>query len=595
MWRKFSEDLRFETDRVLREQLKLVFSGSVSTNLGYVLLTLLITAAYINDQNAVAFIIWASLHLLARLFTTTIARRALSDGDLIENPRAYARKAVTMFGVHGFGWGALAWLVMDTSNPVGTLVVLALMLGVIAIVVGQTMALFAAFVAFSIPLLLQMGVKLLMMGGTYFTTLSIAALLLFFTIMPLARNNARAASSAIHLRFENEELIEMLRIQSHQAETARAEAEQANDAKSKFLAAASHDLRQPIHALNLFISVLEGTELDEKQRTVLSHIRHSTDASSEMLNTLLNFSRLEAGVIKPHPEPTPLKPLLQKLENELQPVANDKGITYRTRPAELRVHTDPALLELILRNLVTNAIRYTESGGILVGCRRRGDRAIIEVWDTGIGIDPAQQRAIFKEFHQLGNPERDSRKGLGLGLAICDGLAHNLGHRLSVSSVPNRGSVFRLELLLAKARVADQIVIEDSQATELLVPHLRVLIIDDNEEARNAMRALLTSWQCDCNVAEGLEEALEIAEQHPPQLVISDYRLRHHQTGSNAIVALRNLIDPSLPAILVTGDTAPERIREAEKSGVPLLHKPISTEQLRKVINDIMSQANLSA
>lgn len=364
----------------------------------------------------------------------------------------------------------------------------------------------------------------------------------------------------------------------HVAEQAQLEAERANTAKSKFLAAASHDLRQPIHAQGLFLDVLSHTELSEYQRELLSCARAASKASGEMLNTLLDFSRIEAGVVKPHMQPFSLQPLFNKIEGEFAPQADAKGLVYRSRETHLAVHSDPILVELILRNLVSNAIRYCERGGVLVACRQRGLDAVLEVWDTGIGIEASHQKEVFREFHQLGNPERDSRKGLGLGLAISDGLARTLGHRLSLASTPGRGSVFRLELPVAPAIVHAKGSAAANRTTEKL--NARILVIDDDETVRAAMLHLLRDWGCECEIAETIEEALKLAYAHAPDVVISDYRLRGQRTGAEAIAALRALLGDSLPALLITGDTAPDRLREAQASGIPLLHKPVSPGQL---------------
>lgn len=349
------------------------------------------------------------------------------------------------------------------------------------------------------------------------------------------------------------------------AETAQLEAERANTAKSKFLAAASHDLRQPIHAQGLFLGVLSRTELTAYQRELLASARAALDASGEMLNTLLDFSRIEAGVVEPHLRAFLLQPLFNKIENEFASQADAKGLVYRSRETHLAVQSDPMLVELILRNLVSNAIRYTERGGILVGCRRRGNQVVLEVWDTGIGIEPALQQEVFREFHQLGNPERDTRKGLGLGLAISDGLARTLKHGLSLASTPQRGSVFRLTLPNAAApELVNKPVVARSNTATLSV---RILVIDDDEAVRSSMRHLLRNWGYECQVVESIEEALATARTDAPDVVISDYRLREQRTGAEAITALRALLGNTLPGLLITGDTAPERLREAQASG----------------------------
>lgn len=227
---------------------------------------------------------------------------------------------------------------------------------------------------------------------------------------------------------------------------AKQRAEDSNTAKSKFLAAVSHDVRQPLHAQGLFLDVLAHTELNTHQRSVLNSANAASKAFEEMLNTLLDFSRVEAGIMAPRVQSFRLQPLLNKIEREFESQADAKGIAYRSRETDLAAQSDPLLVELILRNLVANAIRYTQHGGLLVTCRQRGAEAVLEVWDTGIGIAPGDQPAVFREFFQLDNPERDRQKGLGLGLAIADGLARTLNHRLSLTSTPGRGSVFRLSM-----------------------------------------------------------------------------------------------------------------------------------------------------
>lgn len=359
---------------------------------------------------------------------------------------------------------------------------------------------------------------------------------------------------------------------------AKHRAEDANLAKSKFLAAASHDLRQPIHAQGLFLEVLSHTELTEQQRELVANVCAASDASADMLNTLLDFSRIEAGVIEPQVQAFSLQPLLNKIEREFEPQADAKGLAYRSRETDLVVQSDPALLELILRNLVSNAIRYTDRGGLLVTCRKRGNQAVLEVWDTGIGIEASQQSEVFREFHQLGNPERDRRKGLGLGLAIAHGLARMLGHGLSMTSTLHRGSVFRLTLPIATVALpVEQAAVENGHARLF---EARVLVIDDDETVLSGMLHLLRGWGCECEVAESIEGALALARMHAPDLVISDYRLREQRTGLEAIAALRDLLGNNLPALLVTGDTAPDRLREAQATGLALLHKPVMPSQL---------------
>lgn len=369
---------------------------------------------------------------------------------------------------------------------------------------------------------------------------------------------------------------------------ARLRAEDANRAKSQFLAAVSHDLRQPIHAQGLFLGALARTELSAHQRDVLANATAASKASGEMLTTLLDFSRLEAGVVAPRVQAFSLQPLLNKIEREFESLADAKGIAYRSRETDLAGRSDPLLVELILRNLVSNAIRYTGRGGVLVACRQRGTDVVLEVWDTGIGIAAESQQAVFREFLQLANPQQDSQNGLGLGLAIADGLARTLGHRLSLASVPQRGSVFRLALPMT----AEVPPVETPAPLQMRWRTLeaRVLVLDDDERVRTGMLGLLADWGCECEAAASIEEALELARTRMPDLIVSDYRLRERLTGIDAIAALRALAGRAVPAVLITGDTAPDRLREAGASGIQLLHKPVSPRQLYRELSTLLRQ-----
>ena len=364
--------------------------------------------------------------------------------------------------------------------------------------------------------------------------------------------------------------------------------EQANISKSRFLAAASHDLRQPIHAQGLFLDVLSRTKLSEHQRDLLDKARIASDASSDMINSLLDYSRIEAGVIIAKMRTFNLQQLINKIENELAPLADKKGIFYRTRETNLVVYSDPALVEMILRNLVSNAIHYTRRGGLLVACRKRGNKCLVEVWDTGIGISPEHQNEVFQEFHQLGNPERDRNSGLGLGLAIAQGLAHALNENISLASTPKSGSVFRLSLPVADSTLSVDQIEPPINISEPL--NARVLIIDDDETVRQGMCHLLTDWGCVCDTAESIAEALVLVRDYTPDVLVTDYRLHEWSTGIDAIFAVRAQLGINLPVLLITGDNSSTLIKESQDFGIPILHKPVSPNQLYSKLVEILAK-----
>ncbi|MBI5891703.1 MAG: response regulator [Nitrosomonadales bacterium] len=580
--------LRLDEDRILVEQLRLLMGNVGSSVIPGFLLALLMLGVLSNDSNALGLQAWCAAVILSKLNIYLLSRRHLASGIPLHRAHRLVWVLILLNGLDGALWGALTWATLDTASVTGSILVISVVAGVLGSAMSLMAPVLPVFVVFVFMELAVVVAKLWLMGDPAYNALGAAGILYLAALLAQGFNSARAARAAIELRFENTELVDQLRVETGIAEAAQREAERANTAKSRFLAAASHDLRQPIHAQGLFLEVLSRTDLTEYQRELLGSARATSEASGEMLNTLLDFSRIEAGVIEPQMQPFRLQPLLNKIENELAPQANAKDIVYRSRETQLAVRSDPVLLELILRNLVSNAVRYTNRGGVLVACRRRGAQAVLEVWDTGVGIETAHQQEVFREFHQLGNPERDRHKGLGLGLAIADGLSRTLGHTLTLASVPQRGSVFRLTLPVDTAIPVAQIAMTQSK-TRLL--NARLLVVDDDRVVREGMLHLLRDWGCECEAAESIEEALALARAHPPDLVISDYRLREQRTGVEAIEALRALLGANLPALLLTGDTAPKRLREATASGIPLLHKPVSPGQLYRRVVEVMQEA----
>lgn len=574
--------LGLSQDSVLPVAVRLVMENVRGSVVPAALLVALLFWTLNNEINTAPMLWWASLTVLSKLTCWQHARHHLAR---VHSPQAVQRivwQLVLLNALDGIAWGALVWVTLDTSTTAGSALVLAVIAGVTANAMASTSAVPAVFIAFAFGDLVVVITKLFLMSDVAFQALGWIGFLYLVSMLSQSATIARLARSSISVRFENLDLLEKLRHEADAAHAARIESDLANKSKSKFLAAASHDLRQPIHALGLFLEVLSTSRLDAPQQVVLTNARGVLKTSAQMLDTLLDFSRIEAGVVEVHNERFRLQVLLNKLEIELAPQANAKGLLYRTRETSVFVMSDPALVELILRNLITNAIRYTDKGGVLVACRRRASGAVLEVWDTGIGIDPSQHQNIFQEFLQLGNSERDHRKGLGLGLAITEGLARQLEHPLSLASIPGRGSVFRLALPLSNGAEAGNAL--QSAPTPPPRLDLRVLVIEDDKAVRDATVQLLTVWGCCAEGVESIEEALASARQRPPDVLISDYRLREQRTGAQAIAALRAEVGEHLPAILVTGDTAPERLRDAHSSATHLLHKPIPTHQLHLVL-----------
>jgi len=365
-----------------------------------------------------------------------------------------------------------------------------------------------------------------------------------------------------------------------QREALRRAAEEANLAKSQFLAAASHDLRQPIQAAALFVAALKNETGEGPAAALVEQLRLCLASSQELLDALLDISRLDAQVMKAEPRELALSDLFERVEAEFAEPAAEKGLNLRCIASSHFVLSDPVLLYRIVQNLVANAVRYTRSGGVVVGARRRGNRVAVQVSDSGIGIAADDIPTIFREFHQLANSERDRAKGLGLGLAIVDRLAKLLGAEVIVRSTPGRGSSFSILLPLAAQATAAPPPAEPQPKQRL--SGRTIAVLDDNHLVLTAL-CRFVEMEGAATIGAGsvdqLERRLRQSETQPDLLLV-DYRLRDGHDGAAAIGRLRRLLGRRVPAVLLTGDTLPERLQEAEATGLELLHKPIRPQHL---------------
>lgn len=417
-------------------------------------------------------------------------------------------------------------------------------------------------------------------------TISISAL-------PLADDRGHAVAAVAVM----EDITEQIRVQDAlrnsnarmqaavaQAEEAQAEAERANVSKSKFLAAASHDLRQPVQSLFFFLSAL-GSHVKPGGEKTLAHATEALGALKSLLDSLLDISRLDAGAVEPETQEFPVSALLSQIDAEFKPLADAKGLHWHVVGSTATVRSDPALLGRMLRNLVQNAIRYTDTGSVLLTCRAVGDTLRIETQDTGIGIPADKLDTIFEEFQQVGNQHRDRSQGLGLGLAIVRRLAVLLGHQVEVQSTVGEGSRFTVSLPMTVApapRRAEAEIIPIAQGSGRLV-----VVIDDEELVRLGIVSLIASWGYDVLDAASGPKALEAvrASRRVPDLIVSDYRLPDGKSGIDTIRDIRSLLGQRIRSVLLTGETTRECAQEALAEDVTVVHKPVSPSDLRAVLS----------
>ncbi|MEQ8665697.1 MAG: ATP-binding protein [Rhodospirillales bacterium] len=370
---------------------------------------------------------------------------------------------------------------------------------------------------------------------------------------------------------------------------AQQSAEKASADKSRFLASASHDLRQPIQAANMFVAALTRERDAAKRDHIVNSLRESLDATSELLDALLDVSRLDSGVADPHIETVHLIDILEQIETEFRPQAEEKGLRLTVVPSSRSIASDPVMLLRIVRNLVSNAMRYTESGRVLIGVRLYGDNVGIDVCDTGIGIAEGDLERVFEDFQQIANPERDRRKGLGLGLAIVRRKAAILGLSIAVQSVVGRGSVFSV-----RGPAAHDLTPEARPRTvsydDIDLNGHSILYVDDDETQLEATKTLLGQWGLEVVCATSIDQAVAAVseERFIPDAIIADFRLREGQTGATAIREVIRAAGTPIPALILTGDTEPDRIVEATASGHALLHKPVSPSILKQTLHDLV-------
>jgi Na+/proline symporter/signal transduction histidine kinase/CheY-like chemotaxis protein len=389
----------------------------------------------------------------------------------------------------------------------------------------------------------------------------------------------------------NETLEQRVQQRTQELREAIQAAVTANQSKTRFLAAASHDLLQPMNAARLFVSILRQQQDPEgEQAKLVMRVDRSLTAAEELLNALLDISKLDSGMYDPEPEVIAITDLFEQLRRRFKALAANRDLQLRTHPVEYHIFSDRNLLYRIIQNFLANAIRYTESGGVLLGCRVRGDQLKISVWDTGVGIDNSEAEAIFQEFHRLDYAQRLDEKGLGLGLAICDRIARMLGHDMDVRSRLGHGSCFSVTVpLVSPQTLKEQVRPAVAAGEQSKLDELAVLCIDNEPDILEGMNMLLDRWGCSVMLAEDQHQAAEqVRQMGVPGMVLVDYHLSDQANGLDVMEHLDNVLGTKLPAIVITADRSPELEEKVRKHHYGLLRKPIKPAALRALMTNML-------
>jgi signal transduction histidine kinase/CheY-like chemotaxis protein len=575
--------------RVEREQVAAVFATLPSAAVADTLLAVVVAGSfYFVQGGSMGTLAWFGIHVLQKLRWPTV-RAYFDDPQAAERSRHWTRVATRDLAASSAVWGLAPWMLLPAGNvPLSAL----LMLIILSLGSGGMLSvapLRSVIFAHCVPSTVGLATALAWQGEPLELVLAGLCLLYLVFTLRYALRLHRLLTNTLVERFSKEDIAQEL---VRQNEIAR----RASEDKTRFFASASHDLRQPLHAIALFGAVLEKELRGQPQHASAARLMHAVQSLGTSLDTMLDVSRLDAGVVAAEPRSVPVNAVFQALQPLFERRAEEKGLHLRLRASPLAVHTDPDLLTRLLANVVENAIKYTEAGGVLVVARDRGGEVWIECYDTGVGIAPDQLPRVYREFYQVDNPGRDRSRGLGLGLSIVRRLADLLGAPIDMASRMGRGTRFRIVLPAAPVDFAlvDARVRSDATVTGPDELPRRVLLLDDERDIGEAVAALLDVHGVECTVVTDearAEQALAEARsaRRPFEALLCDYRLADGADGLEAAKRLRTH-GGDVPLLLVTGETSPERLQRVRESGVPVLFKPATAAALVRALADLNAQ-----
>jgi signal transduction histidine kinase/CheY-like chemotaxis protein len=580
------------TARLRDEQISALFRsvavGVVAAACASVVLgTTLIRLGYLSWP---AGMIWTAAVIGCAAGHLELRRRYLAGGRETRSSARWGYGFAIICWAEGACWGWVSIATLSTS-PFGVeMLILVVVLAMAAGSVPTFGAYLPAFFGLFLPATIPFFISNIRSGDMLHEASGLLMLIYILGMGAVGWVYNANFKTLVLLRIDKETLAEKLRVQKELAE-------QANRAKSQFLASASHDLRQPVHALGLFVGALRGVGMPDEGRRLVEQLDAALIGLDDLFRALLDISRLDAGVVDVRREAFPLQPLLQRVLNDYAPLAAQKLIGLVLHPTSLAAESDPLMVERILRNLVENAVRYTDHGRVVVGCRRGATALQLQVWDTGRGIADHETQSIFLEFHQIRPPGGELRGGLGLGLAIVRRLAQALDSPLTVRSRPGHGSCFSLTLPRSHGEAVQNPPASPPATSPAVLRRGFIVIIDDDDAIQSAMVSLLTTWGHRVLAGASGQAVIDALAELPerPDVIISDYRLAHQETGIAVIRRLRAEYNEDIPAMLITGETRPEQLKEAHRSGFLVLHKPVPNSQLRAAIGNLLRQEAAAA
>lgn len=577
-------------DRIRFLQVETLYKNSPVVFFANIANTSLFILVLWSEVNTTWLLIWGVVMMLLTSVRSIIAWYYWREEDRENTIDKWLHWFIVPALVSGLTWGLAGYTFYLPEGGVYQAFLVIFLLGIAAGSMAFLSSHIPTFYGFFMLLMFPLIIRMFQEASLPHIVMGSMMIVYLLVFMVFGRNVNQVFLESILLRFDNLELVNRL---TNEKEVA----EKANIAKSKFLAAASHDLRQPLHALSLLAGALAERLQHDETKGIVDKIRAAVAALENLFNALLDISKLDSGVLQPCIEDFQLQPLFDRMENDYRPEAEQKGLTFEVDNCSgLVVRSDNILLERILRNFVSNAIRYTNEGSVNLTARQEGGRITIIATDTGLGVPLEKQGIIFDEYVQLDNPERDRDKGLGLGLAIVARVAHLLGHELQLESIEGGGSEFRVSVPVGENAKSTPPYVAMVPEFNQELHGMRVLVIDDERAILDALKLLLAGWGCEVITAETVEEARQELNGRDlaPNAILSDYRLRENITGIEAIKAIEAMLGQEIPALLITGDMNIEQSSEEGMDEYRILHKPVQPARLRAFLKHVQGLAPLA-
>jgi signal transduction histidine kinase len=566
-----------------RAEIERLFGYTGTTTLAGAVVAACAWLLFYRHRPALPVLAWALLIHGTQAAALTLLLAFRRDSGESTRPATWQRRHRIAVALMALAWGVSPVLLLAPDDLAYSALLVLVLLGMAVVGAIATATDRTSIYLWLVPIAIPLPLALLWRGGDAYLVLAVVSVTWMAIHLRLALAQNHLLSSTLRAQLENAALVERL----HQQMELTA---QASREKSQFLASASHDLRQPLHALSFFGATLERRMAGSVDQPLIYNMMRSIEALDKSFGAILDISKLDAGAVEPHVQSFPIRDLFRRLQMSFAGQAEEAGLQLRFRPGAKVVTSDPQLLERILGNLVQNGLRYSRPGaGVLVAARRRRGGVSLEVWDGGIGISEAELPKVFAEFYQVANPERDRSKGLGMGLAIVKRLSELLGHELTVRSRPGTGSVFRVWVSRVHAPQMDEFTVGAETLPGALDDTRTVLLVDDEEAVRTSVGELLVEWGYEVIAVATTAEALAAATTRAGliDVIVSDLRLRDGDDGLRAIDQIRQACGFAVPAVLVTGDTAPDQVLRVHESGHIVLYKPVQPKELLTVLKKL--------